>query len=94
MRARGVTVAVTLSRGEKAASRAAEKRRLVAAKQAAGDHRGAFLIASNWLLSEMAKVARHRPRDAAKIYSELTQRLVTLAAALPTYKPQRRDEAQ
>jgi hypothetical protein len=80
---------VTLSTAEKAANRAVGYRQKIAAKHADSDDAGAFRLASNWLLSEAAKVARHRPRDAVLIYRELTARLADLAEALPGYRPPR-----
>ncbi len=72
---------------DKAANRARQYRDRIAAKQADGDFRGALHEAERWLLSEASRVARQRPGDAQRIHVEVTERLATLAEALPSYRP-------
>ncbi len=74
---------------DKAANRAGQYRRAIAARQAAGDYRGALHEAERWLLGELGKVARQRPKDADAVYRDVTESLARLAEAVPFYKPAR-----
>lgn len=72
---------------DKAANRSGQYRRAIAAKQDDGDYRGGLHEAERWLLGELGKVARQRPKDAAAVYREVTESLARLAEAVPFYKP-------
>lgn len=72
---------------DKAANRAGHYRRAIEARQAAGDFRGGLHEAERWLLGELQKVARQRPKDAEAVYREVTENLARLAEAIPFYKP-------
>lgn len=72
---------------DKAANRAGQYQSVITAKQAGGDYRGALHEAERWLLGELQKVARQRPRDAEAVYREVTANLIRLAEAVPFYKP-------
>jgi hypothetical protein len=54
---------------------------------AAGDYRGALHEGERWLLGELQKVARQRPKDAPAVYRDVTESLARLAEAVPFYKP-------
>lgn len=72
---------------DKAANRAGQYRRAIDARLEAGDFRGGLHEAQRWLLGELQKVARQRPKDAEAVYREVTENLARLAEAVPFYKP-------
>ena len=72
---------------DKAANRAGQYRRTIETHQADGDYRGGLHEAERWLLGELQKVARQRPKDAEAVYREVTENLARLAEAVPFYKP-------
>ena len=72
---------------DKAANRAGQYRAAIDARLAAGDYRGALHEGERWLLGELQKVARQRPKDAPAVYREVTENLARLAEAVPFYKP-------
>jgi hypothetical protein len=75
---------------DKAANRAGQYRSTIAAMQADGDFRAGLHEAERWLLSELNRVQRQRPQDAAAVYVEVTAKLSALAEVLPFYKPERK----
>lgn len=75
------------SRTDKAESRAQAYRRAIAQHHAAGSDREALAEALRWLRSEAAHLERHRPRDAARLYRQLTERISALAQAIPNFRP-------
>lgn len=76
---------------DKAANRAGQYRKAITAKLDVGDYRGAQHEAHRWLLSELNRVQRQRPQDAAAVYAEVTENLARLAEALPFYKPAKKE---
>lgn len=74
---------------DKAANRAKQWRTSIATKQSAGDYRGGLHEAERWLLSELNRVQRQRPQDAATVYAEVAGKLADLAEALPFYRPEK-----
>ena len=72
---------------DKAAARAAAHQRVIAELQAAGRHRDALAEAVRWARSEAAHAERLRPGDAPALYRQLTDRIASLAAAIPQFRP-------
>ena len=75
------------SAADKAAARAAAYRREIAALQAAGRHRDALAEAIRWARSAAAHAERHRPADGPALYQQLTERIASLAEAIPGFRP-------
>jgi hypothetical protein len=72
---------------DKAANRATQYRTAIDARFAEGDFRGGLHEAERWLLGELQKVARQRPKDAPAVYRDVAESLARLAEAVPFYKP-------
>jgi hypothetical protein len=70
--------------------RAGRWRRDLGQLQAAGQHQEAFTGAVGWLAWAATAVARADPAAAPGMYRQLTDRVTTLAAAVPGYRPDRR----
>jgi hypothetical protein len=71
----------------RAAGRQRQYRRAIAELQAAGRHRDALAEALRWLQSEVGHFARQRPRDVGALCQQLTDRIITLAAAVAEFDP-------
>jgi len=74
------------SAADKASARAAGYRRVIAEHQAAGRHRDALAEAIRWVRSEAVHAERHRPADARALYQQLTERIASLAEAIPGFR--------
>jgi hypothetical protein len=69
----------------KAAGRQLQYRRSIAELQAAARHRDALAEALRWLQSEVGHFARRRPRETDALCQQLTDRIITLAAAVADF---------
>lgn len=63
----------------RAAVRAVECPKRIAACQAEGEHRAALAEAIRWLLAELASYERTSPRNAPGLYRQLTAQIAQIA---------------